>query len=85
MYYLNINEMSCFYLFVFLFLFYMFFLHLFTNLSLKMKKFWKNVTSDFKIRIHLVYYNNSIRKTKSEPGVILEKIGCARKAIGWEK
>ena len=41
--------------------------------SLKMKKFWKKVTPDFKFRIHLVNYNNSIRKMKSEPGVILKK------------
>jgi len=51
-----------------------------------MKKFWKKVIPDFKFWIHLVNYNNSIRKTKSGPGVILEKkLGLARKVIGWEK
>jgi len=38
-----------------------------------MKKFWKKAIPDFEIRINLVNYNNSIRKTKSRPGVILEK------------
>jgi len=38
-----------------------------------MKKFWKKAILDFKIRINLTNYNNSIRKTKSEPGVILKK------------
>jgi len=71
MYYSNINEMSCFYLFVFLFQFY---LHLtYESQSLKLKKFWKKVILDFEIQINLENSNNSIRKTKSGSGVILEK------------
>jgi len=38
-----------------------------------MKKFWKKDISDFKIRINPENYNNSIRKTKSGPGIILKK------------
>jgi len=71
MYYSNINEMSCFYLFISVL--YVFFTFIYKSQSLKMKKFWKKATPDFKFRIHLVNYNNSIRKTKSEPGVILEE------------
>jgi len=74
MYYSNINKMSCFYLFyLFISVLYVY-LHLFYEFqSLKLKKLWKKTILDFKVRINLENSNNSFRKTKSEPGVKVEK------------
>jgi len=43
-----------------------------------MKKFWKMIVPDFKIRTNLENLKNWFRKTKSGPGVRMEKIERAR-------
>jgi len=50
-----------------------------------MKKFWKIIIPDFKIRTNLENLYNSFRKTKSEARVKVKKIGRARKDIRWKK
>jgi len=48
-----------------------------------MKKFWKMIVPDFKIRRNLENLNNIFQKTYSRPRVKMEKkLGRARKNIG---
>jgi len=71
----------------FYFCFFLFYLHFVLRiLKLKLVKVLekKKTILDFKIRIHLQNSNNAIRKT-SGLEVKMEKIGCARKDIRWEK
>ena len=65
--------MSCFYLCLFIFVLYVYLHLVYESQSLKLKKFWKKAIPDLEIWINLENSNNSIRKTKSESGVILEK------------
>jgi len=44
-----------------------------------MKKFWKMIVSDFKIRTNLENLNNLFRKTKSGPRVKMEKKNMTHK------
>jgi hypothetical protein len=50
-----------------------------------MKKFWKKIVPDFKIRTNLENINNAVRKAKSGPGVTVEKNRAPENNTGWEK
>jgi len=78
--------MSCFYLF-FLFISVLYvYLHLFYEFqTLKLEKFWKKTILDFKIRINLENSNNSFWKTKSGPGVKVEKNRARKESHRAEK